>query len=131
LNCGVGFLYKSALIFVKPEASAIRRDAFSPAIRFAHKLTKKQTRFLQDAIMPDRIRIEAIWPSGLATKFNARLYKNSRLVKKSYKGAGGLLRRGNFLHKDVLMQSCAGKSSSAEPGNIDAEPWLFNDTLIW
>ncbi|KAF1082048.1 MAG: hypothetical protein GQF41_1688 [Candidatus Rifleibacterium amylolyticum] len=37
-------LYKSALIFVKSEASAIRRDAFSPAIRFAHKLTKKQTR---------------------------------------------------------------------------------------
>jgi len=32
------------LIFVKPEASAIRRDAFSPAIRYAHKLTKKQTR---------------------------------------------------------------------------------------
>jgi hypothetical protein len=49
------------------------------ANRFAHKLTKKQTRFLQDAIMPDRIRIEAIWPSGHATRFNARLYKNSRL----------------------------------------------------
>jgi hypothetical protein len=25
----------------------------APAIRFAQKLTKKQTRFLQDAIMPD------------------------------------------------------------------------------
>jgi hypothetical protein len=61
LNCGVGFLYKSALIFVKPEASAIRRDAFSPAIRFAHKLTKKQTRLqaLRQNSMLVYIRIHA------------------------------------------------------------------------
>ena len=28
----------------------------------------------------------------------------------------------NFLHMDVLMQNCAGLSSSAEPGNFDTEP---------
>jgi len=45
------------------------------ANRFVHKFTKKQIRFLQDAIMPDRIRTEAIWPSGLTPKFNTRLNK--------------------------------------------------------
>ncbi|KAF1079890.1 MAG: hypothetical protein GQF41_3788 [Candidatus Rifleibacterium amylolyticum] len=43
--------------------------AFGKPLR--SQLTKKQIRFLQDAIMPDRIRTEAIWPSGLMPKFNA------------------------------------------------------------
>jgi hypothetical protein len=76
----------------------------APAIRFAHKLTKKQARFLQDAIMPDRIRIEAIWPSGLAKRFNARLYKNSRLVKNHARAQAGFP-KAQTSSQAVLTQS--------------------------